>query len=504
MSKPVQPSLSETVELFTRSLRKAVTNPGIDGYRPLPHQEKFHNSKAKGKVFLGGNRAGKTVGGATETVMKMLGKHPNQKWKPPIRARAIGSTWEDGVKKIIMPEMARWIPGSQLKNGSWEESYDLRSRTLTLLNGSKIEFLTYEQLVQAHAGTSRHHVWFDEEPPEDIFNENMLRLVDVGGEWCLTMTPLFDMSWTFERLYQKYANESTAEIEIFHAETTDNLHINPQELQILLEGMSDEEKNARTRGTYFNLSGGVYTGSFTKENFIEPIVNTDRWPIFYNTWGHFGMLDHGFRGLTAFHLGCFDEEGRIVIYAEYTASGKIIKENCKAIKRLIEDLELTDKLDYIVADPSIRNTDPITGTSLHNEYADNGLFLIFGNNDVHNGIQKVSSKFKDKSLLITLDNKNLISELPKYRWAKYASSKIEQRRNPQEVPVKKNDHSLDALRYGVMSRPELGSELVRPTGNVLQVSSAINNDMRIDEILSHPYSKWDHPEIFDETLGTDW
>ena len=128
-------------------------------------QKTFHESKAKGKVYLGGNRAGKTVGGATETVMKMVGSHPNQRQlqQLPLACRAIGSSFEDGIKKIIMPQIQKWLPPSQLKHGSWESSYDLSSKTLTLENGSTLEFLTYDQDVQKHAGTSRHHIWFDED-----------------------------------------------------------------------------------------------------------------------------------------------------------------------------------------------------------------------------------------------------------------------------------------------------------------------------------------------------
>jgi len=47
----------------------------------------------------------------------------------------------------------------------------------------------------------------------------MLRLVDVGGDWWLTMTPLLEMSWTFERLYQNTADGKTTDIEVFHAST---------------------------------------------------------------------------------------------------------------------------------------------------------------------------------------------------------------------------------------------------------------------------------------------
>jgi len=105
--------------------------------------------------------------GGAETVQRMTGEHPNQK-RFPVKLRAIGTNWEDGVKKIIMPEIAKWTPPSQLKHGSWEASYDVKGKTLTYENESTLEFLTYEQDVQAHAGTSRDVFWFDEEPPEDI------------------------------------------------------------------------------------------------------------------------------------------------------------------------------------------------------------------------------------------------------------------------------------------------------------------------------------------------
>jgi len=86
-----------TADLFRSSLKRIVTHPTIAGYTPQEQQLPFHSSQAKGKVALGGNRAGKTVAGATETVWKMLGTHPyNKKFKPPISCRAIGSSIEEG------------------------------------------------------------------------------------------------------------------------------------------------------------------------------------------------------------------------------------------------------------------------------------------------------------------------------------------------------------------------------------------------------------------------
>ena len=501
-----QPTMNDTLDVFRSSLRRIVTNPTISGYRPLPMQKIFHESKAKGKVYLGGNRAGKTVGGATETVMKMVGQHPNQRQLPqlPLACRAIGSSFEDGIKKIIMPQIQKWLPPSQLKHGSWESSYDLSSKTLTLENDSTLEFLTYDQDVQKHAGTSRNHIWFDEEPPENIFDENMLRLVDVNGEWCLTMTPLIDMSWTFARLYEPGNKGATDSLEIFHASTLDNTYIDSNVLDSLLTGMSDEEKDARKHGTYYNLSGGIFTEFMGKDNFIDPIVGTDIWDIFYHRWEHFGMLDHGLKNPTAFHLGCADENGKIVIYYEYEAKGKLVRENAEAIKEILEELKLTDKIGYIVADPSIRNMEPINGSSVYNEYAENGLYMVLGNNDVKASISRINAKFRDKSLLITTNNHNLMKELPMYRWAKFVSSKVAQRKNPQEQPVKKDDHHIDSIRYGIMSRPSKFVDEEHPVGNILNAPTVVKNEERYDEKLMTPYKTWDHPEIFDETLGTDW
>jgi phage terminase large subunit-like protein len=501
--KSQQATLNDTVDIFRTSLRRLATHPTISGYRPLPMQKKFHESKAKGKVYLGGNRAGKTVGGATETVLKMLGQHPNQTKQPPLALRAIGSSFEDGIKKIIIPEIQKWLPPSSLKKGSWESSYDLSARTLSLENGSTLEFLTYDQDVQKHAGTSRDGVWFDEEPPEDIFNENMLRLVDVGGDWWLTMTPLIDMSWTYSRLYEVGIKGDNPGIEIFHADTLDNTYIDPTVLDTLLEGMSDEEKDARKHGTYYNLSGGIFTEFMSKNNFIDPIVNSELWPLYYHKWGHFGMLDHGLKNPTAFHLGAYDENGNVVIYYEYEAKGKLVRENAESIKAIIASLQLEQKLDYIVADPSIRNTEPINGSSVYNEYAENGLYMVLGNNDVKASISRVNAKFKDLSLLITTDNPHLMKELPMYRWAKFVSSKVAMRKNPQEQPVKVNDHHIDSLRYGIMSRPQFLTDPDKPVGNIINAPVALKQE-RYDVSLMKPYNTWDHPGIFDEILGDDW
>ena len=330
------PSLIEIQKSIADAIKRTSVNPSIAGYKPQAHQIPFHMSEAQGRLFLGGNRAGKTVGGGTEAVWWLEGTHPYKETpKPPVRGRAIGVDFDDGINRIMKPEIARWISPSQLKNGSWEDSYSLGNKTLTLNNGSTLEFMSYDQDVQKFAGTSRHFIWFDEEPPEDIFNENMLRLLDTAGSWWLTMTPLIDMSWTYDRLFEKAlaGGNITLEdgtvigaLEMFQATVFDNEYINKQQVAILTEGLGDEEKLARIQGKYFSYVGAIYSGYTSPENFIPPIHLSENWPLYYQNWGHFGMLDHGGTNPTAFYLGCYNEFGQIITYYEYYQPGKLIKE----------------------------------------------------------------------------------------------------------------------------------------------------------------------------------
>jgi hypothetical protein len=135
------------------------------------------------------------------------------------------------------------------------------------------------------------------------------------------------------------------------------------------------------------------------------------------------------------------------------------------------------------------------------EYADNGVYLSLANNDIRAGIARVQSRFKNRLLFVTRRCENTLKELNNYRWDKYASSKIEVRRNKKEVPLKKNDHAMDALRYGVVSRPSLPGEIDMSPGNVLNlpVAGEANFDYELMFSGSEPQSA-----PVDEYLGSEW
>ena len=64
--------------------------------------------------------------------------------------------------------------------------------------------------------------------------------------------------------------------------------------------------------------------------------------------------------------------------------------------------------------------------------------------DVYAGIQKV----KSMPLIVTPESANLIKETNSYKWKLDKNGKI----HPDEVPVKFNDHAMDAMRYGIYTK----------------------------------------------------
>lgn len=68
---------------------------------------------------------------------------------------------------------------------------------------------------------------------------------------------------------------------------------------------------------------------------------------------------------------------------------------------------------------------------------------IDADNDVKNGIQRMTSEMKKGNLFVLEECPNLIRELESYVWDNKAADK------GYDEPVKKNDHAVDALRYAI-------------------------------------------------------
>lgn len=492
----------ELVSGLVSGLRQAALRPNMHGYHPHEKQLQFHNSLAHKRLFAGGNRSGKTVGGSIEACWWLTGEHPFRPTpKPPVYGRVVAVDLLHGVEQIVKPQIARWLPPSYLQGGSWAEAYDRESRILRLKNGSTLEFMSYEQDVEKFAGTSRHFIWFDEEPPRDIYEECAMRLIDTSGSLWLTMTPTEGMTWVYDEIYEAAATDP--DIDAVTVDLTENPHVNYGEVEAFLSGLTAEEKEMRLKGKFVQIGGLIYSKYFDKQkHVVEPFIP----PL---DWLHFAGMDHGFNNPTCWLWAAVDHDGRIFVYYEHYESNQIVEYHAKKVHEINARIERLP--DYYVGDPSIRNTDPITGTSILLEYMDFDVPIVLGNNDVRAGINRVSRYFEGidghPKLFITRNCVNLLAELPRLRWSVWSSKKLLADRNKKEEQHKKNDHACDALRYMIASRPESddGSEIPKVNYGQMGFASATTVD-RVDEELRRP-SQTRNPEysnVIDFNLGGEY
>jgi phage terminase large subunit-like protein len=466
----------------------------------MPHdkQIEFHSSTARKRLFLGGNRSGKTVGGATEAVMWLTGKHPYiQTPQPPIRGRCVSVDFINGVEKIVKPEIARWMPASELSGGGWDKAFNKELRILTLSNGSTLEFMSMDQDVDKFAGTSRHFIWFDEEPPRDVYIECLQRLLDTGGSFWITMTPVDGMSsWIYDDLY--LAAKEDTDVKVVEVQMDDNPHINWGDANVLLSGLTDEELEARKKGKFIQIGGLIYKMFDPSKHVIDEIHIPEDWLLVAG-------MDHGFSNATAWLWAGVNEDGRVVVFDEYYKSGEIIRTHAEEVHRI--NKQHGRYPDYYVGDPSIRNIDPITGTSVLIEYTDYGIPIVLGNNDQKAGINRVARYLTGVNgtpqLLITRNCTNLIREIARLRWAHWANKKSRDDKNKKEEQHKKDDHAADALRYLIASRPELDSGThISKAAPVDKhgASTAVKHDDRYDDELTSVGTQ----KVYDPNLGDDW
>jgi phage terminase large subunit-like protein len=213
-SAPLPASLKlELVNLLEERKRRKDRRRLTD-YRPYAKQRAFHaaGSEHRERLLMAGNQLGKTYCGAAEVAMHLTGIYPDwwagKRWDRPTRWWAGSKTGEvtrDGVQRLLVGEPkneADWgtgmIPGDNLADWSRRMGVAdaLDNATIKHVSGgiSTLGFKSYDQGRQKWQGETLDGVWFDEEPPLDIYMEGLTRTNATGGIAMITFTPLLGMS----------------------------------------------------------------------------------------------------------------------------------------------------------------------------------------------------------------------------------------------------------------------------------------------------------------------
>lgn len=186
------------------------------------HLEHFEaGAKYRERCAMAANRVGKTMGmGAFEVTCHLTGDYPawwpGKRFRHPIRAWACGKTNEttrDIVQKELLGEVqffgrTKAVDGSGMVprerigiaqgDIAWKQGVTDLIDTIKIkhISGgwSKLGFKSYQQGRGAFEGTAQHVVWDDEEPPLDVWGEQLIRLATTKGIMILTFTPLEGIS----------------------------------------------------------------------------------------------------------------------------------------------------------------------------------------------------------------------------------------------------------------------------------------------------------------------
>jgi phage terminase large subunit-like protein len=264
-------SLSDIHSIFTEWRKAQTIRYRPLDYSPYPKQSEFHAAGLahRERLFLAGNQLGKTLSGAFEEAVHATGKYPKwwtgRRFDGPTNSWVAGVTGEstrDTVQRALMGRN-HWGGGGALRQD------DIAGKTLArgaagLLDTIRVRHVTggistiglksYEKGREKWQGETLHRVWFDEEPPLDIYSEGLTRTNATGGLVVLTMTPLLGMT----ELMRVFLQSGSQDRHVTTMTIDDAGHYTDEERARIVAAYPEHEREARARGVPALGSGRIF------------------------------------------------------------------------------------------------------------------------------------------------------------------------------------------------------------------------------------------------------
>ena len=192
----------------------------LRAYSPYAKQRQFHalGASKSERLFMAGNQLGKTVAGGAEWAIHLTGRYPDW-WegavfdKPPVlwASSVTNEATRDNPQRVLVgppPTEEHWGTGYIPKDALIE--WDRAQGVPNLLDNVQVRwggggdvqniaycaFKAYEKGREKWQGPTIDGVWYDEEPPVDIYSEGLTRTNNgQRGQFAqMTFTPLKGMS----------------------------------------------------------------------------------------------------------------------------------------------------------------------------------------------------------------------------------------------------------------------------------------------------------------------
>jgi len=398
-------------------------------------------------AMIAANRVGKTLTAAYAVTCWLTGNYPDwwkgRRFDGPVDVWAVGQSGEttrDVLQFILL--------GRTVEIGTGMIPKELIHKTTPRLgvpdaikdvvvkhkNGgySYLGFKSYDQGIVSFMGTAKQVIWLDEEPPQDVYSECLMRTMTVKGLVISTFTPLIGMS---DVVLSFLEQAEDAEFKKFFIQISwdDVPHLSKKDKDELWAALPAHQRASRSKGTPDLGSGAVYP--IPEDDIkVDPFEIPEYWPRAYG-------FDVGWNN-TAAIWGAYDRETATwYLYSEYLRGQAEPVIHAAAIK--LRGYWIPGQCD-----PHADNAAQKDGESILYLYLEEGLLLEKANNSREAGIYKVYQGLSVGKIKVFSTLTNWLREYRKYR------------RDKHNQIVKKEDHLMDATRYLIMGGPECA--ILRP------------------------------------------
>jgi len=351
------------------------------------------------------------------TLMICLG-YPKTQW---LYARATYPQLEDSVIRQFLEA----FPGKD-----FQYEYKIQKREIRFSNGSIIMFRAFD--VDTKILSNQYHgasICQAEEIPFDFYVQlwGRLRLLSNGmprNIMLLEGNPA--ECWCKKKYKQKEIPKDT-----FFMESTsyDNPYLPKDYIAKLIQEMPEFWVRRYVYGEWSNFDEMVFSEFNESIHIIDPI------PIL-KPWKRVNGFDYGWRNPSAISFLALDYEGNIHVYDEF-------KKAEQTTDLLIEAANRHGKFMNVI-DPSTKTPDS-HGKDIFSEISKQ-VNLIEARKSKLRNITNVQLRLKQRKIFIHRNCVEHIEEFREYKWKKIKLG--DEKNHPEEV-MKKNDHLMDAMMYGV-------------------------------------------------------
>ena len=410
----------------------------------VPHMRFFEaGAWARERSVIAANGIGKTESiGGYEMALHLTGQYPEwwegRRFDNPISAWAVGDT-NQTVRDILQVKLlgefgyegTGLVPGESIVQGSISKKAGVPDAIESILvehvsgQKSKLGFKSYDQGRRSFQGTEKHVIWLDEECPELVYDECLMRTRTVDGMMMLTFTPMQGLtpvvlSFMPDGLLPK-DNKVTDSKFIIQATWDNAPHLTEKEKEEIISGTLPHLRDARSKGIPQYGAGLIYPISqqdIEVDDFEIPI----NWPRIYG-------FDVGWNWTAAPWMAHDIQSDILYIYSVYKRS--------QAEPSVHKDSILA-RGDWIpgAIDPASAGSSQIDGKKLKNEYMNMGLTLYSAVNAVDAGLLRLWNRMTTGRLKVFKSCTQWFEEFRLYR------------RDEKGNIVKQNDHLMDGTRYG--------------------------------------------------------